>query len=69
MPELIPPPQTHHIYNRSATPGILTQPGAPAPEGSSYIAASYVKWIEVRAEGGWGGGGGGDAGRSEGCRT
>jgi hypothetical protein len=24
------------------------QPGSPAPEGDSYIAASYVKWIEVR---------------------
>lgn len=27
--------------------GILTQPGPPAPEGSSYIAASYVKWVEA----------------------
>jgi gamma-glutamyl hydrolase len=26
--------------------GILSQPGDPAPEGYSYIAASYVKWVE-----------------------
>jgi len=26
--------------------GILSQPGDPAPDGMSYIAASYVKWIE-----------------------
>jgi len=26
--------------------GILTQPGDPAPDGMSYIAASYVKWVE-----------------------
>ena len=26
--------------------GILTQPGAPAPKGMSYIAASYIKWVE-----------------------
>ncbi|EFJ53180.1 hypothetical protein VOLCADRAFT_102798 [Volvox carteri f. nagariensis] len=26
--------------------GILSQPGDPAPEGESYIAASYVKWLE-----------------------
>eukprot|EP00878_Enallax_costatus_P002549 GHUV01002731.1.p1 GENE.GHUV01002731.1~~GHUV01002731.1.p1 ORF type:complete len:355 (+),score=97.23 GHUV01002731.1:235-1299(+) len=27
--------------------GILTEPGSPAPKGSSYIAASYIKWIEA----------------------
>eukprot|EP00882_Tetradesmus_deserticola_P012072 GHRQ01012787.1.p1 GENE.GHRQ01012787.1~~GHRQ01012787.1.p1 ORF type:complete len:335 (+),score=143.27 GHRQ01012787.1:127-1131(+) len=27
--------------------GILTQPGEPAPDGHSYIAASYIKWIEA----------------------
>ncbi|GIL88439.1 hypothetical protein Vretifemale_16403 [Volvox reticuliferus] len=26
--------------------GILSQPGDPAPDGQSYIAASYVKWLE-----------------------
>eukprot|EP00201_Polytomella_parva_P017131 CAMPEP_0175056798 /NCGR_PEP_ID=MMETSP0052_2-20121109/10886_1 /TAXON_ID=51329 ORGANISM="Polytomella parva, Strain SAG 63-3" /NCGR_SAMPLE_ID=MMETSP0052_2 /ASSEMBLY_ACC=CAM_ASM_000194 /LENGTH=345 /DNA_ID=CAMNT_0016321895 /DNA_START=132 /DNA_END=1169 /DNA_ORIENTATION=- len=26
--------------------GVVTQPGDPAPEGASYVAASYVKWIE-----------------------
>jgi hypothetical protein len=26
--------------------GILSQGGEPAPEGSSYIAASYVKFVE-----------------------
>jgi gamma-glutamyl hydrolase len=26
--------------------GILSEPGDPAPEGYSYIAASYVKWVE-----------------------
>ncbi|KAK9830880.1 hypothetical protein WJX81_001350 [Elliptochloris bilobata] len=26
--------------------GILSQPGSPAPKGSSYIAASYVKFVE-----------------------
>jgi hypothetical protein len=26
--------------------GILSQPGEPAPDGSSYIAASYIKWVE-----------------------
>ncbi|KAG2439450.1 hypothetical protein HXX76_004805 [Chlamydomonas incerta] len=26
--------------------GILSQPGDPAPAGQSYIAASYVKWLE-----------------------
>eukprot|EP00879_Flechtneria_rotunda_P030160 GHRR01032757.1.p3 GENE.GHRR01032757.1~~GHRR01032757.1.p3 ORF type:complete len:103 (-),score=11.46 GHRR01032757.1:634-942(-) len=25
----------------------LQQPGSPAPKGGSYIAASYVKWVEV----------------------
>lgn len=25
----------------------MSQPGPPGPEGSSYIAASYVKWIEA----------------------
>lgn len=29
-------------------PCTCLQPGSPAPKGSSYIAASYVKWIEVR---------------------
>lgn len=27
--------------------GILTQPGDPAPKGYSYIAASYIKWVEA----------------------
>jgi gamma-glutamyl hydrolase len=27
--------------------GILSQPGEPAPDGMSYIAASYIKWIEA----------------------
>lgn len=27
--------------------GILSQPGDPAPNGESYIAASYVKWVEA----------------------
>lgn len=27
--------------------GILTQPGQPAPKGMSYIAASYIKWVEA----------------------
>eukprot|EP00798_Chlamydomonas_sp_ICE-L_P016022 gene16022-22160_t len=27
--------------------GILSQPGSPAPEDMSYIAASYVKWVEA----------------------
>jgi gamma-glutamyl hydrolase len=27
--------------------GILTEPGSPAPKDGSYIAASYVKWIEA----------------------
>ncbi|KIY93948.1 gamma-glutamyl hydrolase [Monoraphidium neglectum] len=27
--------------------GILSQPGAPAPDGDSYIAASYIKWVEA----------------------
>ncbi|KAG2501964.1 hypothetical protein HYH03_000461 [Edaphochlamys debaryana] len=26
--------------------GIVSQPGSPAPDGHSYIAASYVKWLE-----------------------
>ncbi len=26
--------------------GILSQGGSPAPEGSSYIASSYVKFVE-----------------------
>ena len=26
--------------------GVLSQPGDPAPPGQSYIAASYVKWLE-----------------------
>lgn len=26
--------------------GILSQPDDPAPDGESYIAASYVKWVE-----------------------
>lgn len=30
-----------------STPLQHPQPGDPAPEGSSYIAASYVKWVEV----------------------
>ena len=28
--------------------GCNLQPGEPAPEGHSYIAASYVKFVEVR---------------------
>lgn len=27
--------------------GILSQPGEPAPKGMSYIAASYIKWVEA----------------------
>ncbi|DBA88768.1 hypothetical protein WJX77_006584 [Trebouxia sp. C0004] len=27
--------------------GVLSQPGEPAPEGMSYIAASYIKFIEM----------------------
>ncbi|KAL3132824.1 hypothetical protein ABBQ38_006749 [Trebouxia sp. C0009 RCD-2024] len=27
--------------------GVLSQPGEPAPEGMSYIAASYVKFVEM----------------------
>lgn len=41
-------PQVSEIRNGNDRPiiGILSQPGAPAPEGQSYIAASYVKWVE-----------------------
>lgn len=27
--------------------GILSQPGDPAPKSMSYIAASYIKWVEA----------------------
>lgn len=32
--------------NNAPIIGILSQPGDPAPAGMSYIAASYVKWVE-----------------------
>lgn len=35
-----------HDLNDRPIIGILSQPGDPAPNGMSYIAASYVKWIE-----------------------
>jgi gamma-glutamyl hydrolase len=38
-----PPPQT----NERPVIGILAQPGDPAPRNKSYIAASYVKWVEA----------------------
>jgi gamma-glutamyl hydrolase len=39
------PPELHPT--RRPPPPLPRQPGEPAPEGSSYIAASYVKWIEA----------------------
>jgi gamma-glutamyl hydrolase len=33
-------------FNDRPIIGILSQPGDPAPDGASYIAASYVKWVE-----------------------
>lgn len=38
-----PPPQA----NERPVIAILSQPGDPAPPGRSYIAASYVKWVEA----------------------
>ncbi|MEW5313388.1 MAG: hypothetical protein WDW38_004959 [Sanguina aurantia] len=35
----------NEINNRPMI-GILSQPGEPAPKGMSYIAASYIKWVE-----------------------
>lgn len=35
------------LVNERPIIGILTQPGEPAPKGYSYIAASYIKWIEA----------------------
>ena len=46
---LCPPPQ-HPL------PPPHAQPGDPAPDGQSYIAASYVKWLEVGATQQWQGG-------------
>ncbi len=42
------------LHCEMATPEKLTawhvmQPGSPAPKGESYIAASYVKFVEVRS--------------------
>lgn len=42
-PPAPPPPQV----NERPTIGVLSQPGDPAPPGRSYIAASYVKWVEA----------------------
>ncbi|BDA45120.1 Gamma-glutamyl hydrolase [Coccomyxa sp. Obi] len=41
----IPPNTTAHLNDRPLI-GVLSQPGDPAPENQSYIAASYVKFIE-----------------------
>lgn len=34
------------VINERPIIGLLTQPGEPAPVGQSYVAASYVKWLE-----------------------
>ena len=38
---------TASICDHSSTDMLCLQPGSPAPKGSSYIAASYVKFVEV----------------------
>jgi gamma-glutamyl hydrolase len=42
-----PPPPPPQQSNERPVIGILSQPGDPAPQGKSYIAASYVKWVEA----------------------
>lgn len=41
-----PKPRPDNDANLRPIIGILSQPGEPAPDGQSYIAASYVKWLE-----------------------
>lgn len=36
-----------NMLNERPIIGILSQPGDPAPDGMSYIAASYIKWVEA----------------------
>lgn len=36
-----------NLLNDRPIIGILSQPGDPAPDGMSYIAASYIKWVEA----------------------
>eukprot|EP00887_Chlorella_sp_A99_P003173 scaffold9.g3173.t1 len=46
LPGASPPPAPEEKLNLRPLIGVLTQSGDPAPEGQSYVAASYVKFLE-----------------------